>query len=122
VNAAVDTVYSEDRTRRLRMVVWVVVVLSGLLALVSFLGLFSDETRGYAVVWTVLSLALTGIGAFALRELAARGPSAKRACLATGFGAVLIGIVLINSILALPLPLIGFGLIVLTLVRDEPDA
>jgi peptidoglycan/LPS O-acetylase OafA/YrhL len=120
VSATVETVYGEDRARRLRMVVWVVVVLAGLLALVSFLGLFQDDTRVYAMVWTVLSLVLVGVGAFALRELPERGVNAKRACLATGFAAVVIGIVLISSVFALPLPLIGFALIFLTLIRDEP--
>jgi hypothetical protein len=116
------SVYSEDRVGRLRMVLWVVVVIGALVALLAVLTVAAGEHRNAGVVGVVASGLLLGSSGTALRQLSAdAGPPAKVAVVVTGVLCLLCGVVS-GSWVAFLLLLIGLGLLFLALLPDEEGA
>ncbi len=111
-------VYSEDRVGRLRMVLWIVVVIGGLVALLAVLTVASGEHRGAGVFAVVVAGVLLGSSGTALRLLREAERPAKVATVATGVLCLLCGVVS-GSWVAFLLLLIGLGLLFLALLPDE---
>lgn len=116
-------VFGEDRVRRLRWVVTVVLAVVGLLALLSALVLArgGDGATLAGLIGLGCALVVGAAGGTALRLLPEAGRPAKRACVATALLTIVAGILLLGTWLAFVLPLTGVGLLFLTLVED-PDA
>jgi drug/metabolite transporter (DMT)-like permease len=113
-------VYSEDRVRRLRMVLWVIIavgVFVAVLAVLTFAAGGHRSTGVFAVVVAGLLLASSGT---ALRLPPDAERPAKFAAVATGVLCMAAG-VLAGSWVAFLLLMIGLGLIFLALLPDEPE-
>lgn len=115
-------VYSEDRVRRLRLVLRIVVAIGVLVAVLAAFILARGEGRGSGAFAMVVAGLLLGSSASALRLLPQRERPAKIATVVTGAVCLLCGIGLAGSWLAFLLPLLGVGLLFLALVADEPEA
>jgi drug/metabolite transporter (DMT)-like permease len=115
-------VYSPDRVNRLRMVLYIVVVLAVLTAVLSAFILADGDHRAAGVFAMVVAGLLLGSAGSALRLLADAGPPAKIATVVTGALCVLSGVALAGSWLAFLLPLLGLGLLFLALINDEVKA
>jgi hypothetical protein len=114
-------VYSEDRVGRLRMVLWIVVAIGGLVALLAVLTVAAGEHRNAGVIGVVVAGLLLGSSGTALRQLSVDpGPPAKVAVVVTGVLCMVAGVVS-GSWVAFLLLLIGLGLLFLALLPDEPD-
>jgi len=111
-------VYSEDRVGRLRMVLWIVVVIGGLVALLAVLTLAAGEHRSAGTFAVVVAGLLLGSSGTALRLLPDAERPAKIAAVATGVLCMLCGLVS-GSWVAFVLLLIGLGLLFLALLPDE---
>ena len=115
-------VYSEDRVRRLRMVVGIVLVLGVLIAVFAAFILADGEHRAAGAVAMVVAGLLLGSGGSAFKLLADGGRPAKVATVVTGVLCLVSGLALAGSWLALLLPLLGLGLLFLAFIPDEVDA
>lgn len=119
-----ELVYSHDRVRRLRVVVWVALVvgvLLGGLAAWILAGVLPDDPDAltYAVMLTVATTAVLGSSATALRLLPTRTVQARRACVATGV--VLVPCSFLLGPLGFVSILLGLSLLFLALIADDPD-
>lgn len=124
--AATETptrVFGDDRVRRLRWVVVVLLAVVGLLALLSVLVLArgGDGAALAGLIGLGAAVVVGAAGATALRLLPQAGRPAKRACVATALLTIAAGVLLLGTWLAFVLPLTGVGLLFLTLVED-PEA
>ena len=115
------TVYTQDRVRRLRLVLAIVLALAALVAALAVWILVDGEHRPAGVVAAVAAALLLGSSATALWLLQAGGGSARAATVTTGVLCLLSGIGLAGSWLAFLLPLVGLGLLFLALLPDDPD-
>jgi len=115
-------VYSEDRVRRLRMVLGIVLAIGVLIAVFAAFILVDGEHRAAGTLAMVVAGLLLGSGGSAFRLLADAGRSAKIATVVTGALCLVSGLALAGSWLALLLPLLGLGLLFLALIPDEVDA
>ena len=113
-------VYSDDRVRRLRMVLWIVVAVGGLVALLAVLTLTATDNRAAGVVALVIAGLLLGSSGTALRLLPEAERPAKVATVVTGVLCIVCGVVS-GSWVAFLLLLMGLGLIFLALLPDEPE-
>jgi hypothetical protein len=113
-------VYSEDRVGRLRMVLWVVVVIGALVALLAVLTVTGGEHRTAGVVGIVVAGVLLGSSGTTLRLLPDAGRPAKIATVVTGVLCMAAGVVS-GSLVAFLLLLIGLGLLFLALLPDDPE-
>ena len=111
-------VYSEDRVRRLRMVLGIVAGLGVLIAVFAAFVLASGDHRAAGVAAMVVAGVLLGSSGSA--SVSSR--SAKIATVVTGAVCLLSGIGLAGSWLAFLLPLLGLGLLFLALIPDEVDS
>src|SRR4051794_19224402 len=115
-------VYSEDRVRRLRMVLGIVAAIAVLTAVFAAFILAGDDHRTAGAFAMVVAGLLLGSAGAALRLLTEAGRSAKIATVVTGVLCVLSGLALAGSWLAFLLPLIGLALLFLALIPDEVEA
>jgi drug/metabolite transporter (DMT)-like permease len=113
-------VYSEDRVRRLRTVLWIVVAIGVFVALLAVLTITDGEHRGAGVVAVVVAGLLLGSSGTALRLLPDAERPARTATVVTGALCLVSG-VLSGSWVAFLLLLMGLGLIFLALIPDEPQ-
>ena len=119
---AVAPVYSEDRVRRLRMVLCVVLGLGVLTVVFAAVVLADADRRAAGAFALAVGAVLVAASGTALRLLPARERPAKVATVATGVLCVLAGLALAGTWLAFLLPLLGLGVLFLALVADEPQA
>ena len=119
---AVAPVYSEDRARRLRMVLYVVLGLGVLTVVFAAVVLADADRRAAGAFALAVGAVLVAASGTALRLLPARERPAKVATVATGVLCVLAGLALAGTWLAFLLPLLGLGVLFLALVADEPQA
>ena len=113
-------VYSEDRIRRLRMVLWIVLAIGVFVALLGVLTVAAGDHRNAGVVALVVAALLLGSSGAALRLLPDAERPAKVAAVVTGVLCMVPG-VLSGSWVAFLLLLIGLGVIFLALIPDEPE-
>ena len=113
-------VYSEDRVHRLRMVLWIVVVIGAFVALLAVLTLTTTDHRAAGTAALVVAGLLLGSSGTALRLLPEAERPAKIAVVLTGVLCLVSGIVS-GSWVAFLLLLMGLGLIFLALLPDEPE-
>ena len=113
-------VYSEDRVRRLRMVLWIVVVIGGLVAVLAVLTIAAGDHPEAGVVAVVVAGVLLGSSGTALRVLPDRERPAKIASVVTGVLCAVCG-VLSGSVAAFLLIVVGLGLLLLALLPDVPE-
>jgi drug/metabolite transporter (DMT)-like permease len=113
-------VYSEDRTGRLRMILWIVLVIGVLIAVLAVLTVAAGEHREAGVVAVVIAGLLLGSSGTALRLLPDAERPAKIASVITGVLCLVCG-VLSGSWVAFLLLVIGLGLLFLALLPDEPQ-
>jgi ABC-type Fe3+-siderophore transport system permease subunit len=111
-------VYSEDRTGRLRMVLWIVLVIGALVALLAVVTVAQGEHRGAGVVAVVIAGLLIGSSGTALRLLPDAERPAKIAAVVTGVLCLVCGVAS-GSVVAFLLLVIGLGLLFLALLPDE---
>jgi drug/metabolite transporter (DMT)-like permease len=116
----VSRVYSEDRVRRLRLVLYVVVAIGVFVAVLAVLTIAAGEHRDAGVATTVVAGVLLGSSVTALRLLPDAERPAKIAAVTTGVLCIVSG-VLSGSWVAFLLLLMGLGLIFLALIPDEPE-
>ncbi len=114
-------VYSEDRVGRLRIVLWIVVVVGALVALLAVSTLVAGEHRGAGLLATVVAVILLGSSGTALRLLSDAERPAKIATIVTGALCMISGAVS-GSWIAFLLLVIGLVLLFLALLPDEPEA
>jgi hypothetical protein len=114
-------VYSEDRVRRLRMVLWVVVAIGVLVAPLAVLTLASGEHRGAGVAGVVIAALVLGSSGTALWLLPAAERGAKVAAVTAG-ALCMVCAVLSGGVFAFLLFPVGLGLVFLALLPDEPEA
>jgi hypothetical protein len=112
-------VYSEDRVRRLRMVLRIVVGIGVFVAVLAMLTFAAGGHRGAGVAAVVVAGLLIGSSATALRLLPEAERPAKVASIATGVLCMVSG-ALSGSWVAFLLLLVGLGLVFLALIPDEP--
>jgi hypothetical protein len=113
-------VYSEDRVRRLRLVLWVVVAIGVFVALLALLTLTGGDHPEAGVAAVVVAGLLLGSSGTALRLLPDAARPARIAAVITGVLCMVSG-VLSGSWVAFLLLLIGLGLVFLALLPDEPE-
>jgi hypothetical protein len=113
-------VYSEDRVRRLRMVLWIVFAIGVFVAVLAVLTFAAGGHRNAGVAAVVVAGLLLGSSGTALRLLPDAARSAKIAAVATGVLCIVSG-VLSGSWVAFLLLLVGLGLIFLALIPDVPE-
>jgi peptidoglycan/LPS O-acetylase OafA/YrhL len=118
----VPLVYSPDRVRRLRLVLGVDVFAGLLLALLATYFVVTDDgLRGEALTVGALGLVVGGLSGFTFRAAARRDGFAKKAAVASGALTVVVGLYFAKLILGLTMILIGVVILVLALLRDDPD-
>ena len=113
-------VYSEDRVRRLRMVLWIVFAIGVFVAVLAVLTFAAGGHRNAGVAAVVVAGLLLGSSGTALRLLPDAARPAKIAAVATGVLCVVSGVVS-GSWVAFLLLLVGLGLIFLALIPDVPE-
>lgn len=113
-------VYSEDRVRRLRMVLWIVVAVGALIALAALITLAGGSHRGAGLIAAVVAATLLGSSGMALRLVGRSHPKARLAVVATAIICVLSGVIS-GSWVAFLLLLVGLGLMFLGLLPDEVE-
>jgi hypothetical protein len=113
-------VYSEDRVRRLRMVLWVVLAIGAFVALLAVLTFAAGGHRSAGVAAVVVAGLLLGSSGTALRLLPDAERPAKIAAVVTGVLCMVAGVVS-GSWVAFLLLLIGLGLVFLALIPDETE-
>ena len=113
-------VYSEDRVRRLRMVLWIVVAVGAFVAVLAVLILASGDDTRAGVFAVVVAGLLLGSSGTSLRLLPDAEQPAKVATVTTGVLCMVAGLVS-GTWVAFLLLLVGLGLIFLALLPDEPD-
>jgi hypothetical protein len=113
-------VYSEDRVRRLRTVLWIVAGIGVLVALLAVLTFAAGESKSNGVVVVVVAGILLGSSGTALRLLPEGERPAKIAAVVTGVLCMVSG-ALSGSWVAFLLLLIGLGLVFLALIPDEVE-
>jgi peptidoglycan/LPS O-acetylase OafA/YrhL len=110
--------FSEDRVRRLRIVLLVVAAVAVLAAADFGLGAATDgHDRGTGIFGVVVGLVLGTAAVFTITRL----PEGKRLTVATGLLAILIGMLLLGTWSAYLLPLLGIALVFLALINDDPE-
>ena len=114
------TVYSEDRVRRLRMVLWLVAAVGVLIAIAAVLTLIAGTHRGAGLIASAVAVLLLGSSGSALRLLGVAHPRAKLAVVATAVICVLSGVIS-GSWVAFLLLVVGLGLMFLGILPDEAD-
>jgi hypothetical protein len=113
-------VYSEDRVRRLRMVLWIVAGIGVFVALLAVLTFAAGENKSDGVVVVVVAGILLGSSGTALRLLPDAERPAKIASVVTGVLCMVSG-ALSGSWVAFLLLLIGLGLVFLALIPDDVE-
>jgi drug/metabolite transporter (DMT)-like permease len=113
-------VYSEDRVRRLRPVLWIVAAIGVFVAILGVLTLSVGDHTSTGVAALVVAVLLLGSSGTALRLLPHAERPAKVATLVTGLLCIVSG-VLSGSWIAFLLLLMGLGVIFLALIPDDPE-
>jgi drug/metabolite transporter (DMT)-like permease len=113
-------VYSEDRVRRLRTVLWVVFAIGVFVAILAVLTITAGGHRNAGIAAVVVAGLLLGSSGTTLRLLPEAERPAKIATVVTGVLCVVSG-VLSGSWVAFLLLLMGLGLIFLALIPDDPE-
>jgi drug/metabolite transporter (DMT)-like permease len=113
-------VYSEDRVRRLRTVLRIVLGIGVFVAVLAVLTITAGDHRNAGVAAVVVAGLLLGSSGTALRLLPDAERPAKIATVVTGVLCLVSG-VLSGSWVAFLLLLMGLGLIFLALIPDEPE-
>lgn len=116
-------IYSEDRERRLRLVLGAVVafgVLLALLGLYAALGSGGEYTRFGTALVIAAALVLTS-GVVALRSLPSRGRNAKTATVVTGVLVLVVGMGLAPNFLGVVVIVLAIAVLLLALLKDDPD-
>ncbi|MDN4161811.1 hypothetical protein [Nocardioides abyssi] len=116
-------VYSQDRTRRLRMALYVALglgVVVAALAVWILVGVLPDDSGAltYAVSLTAAAVVVLGVTTFALRALPSRTVEAKRWCVAVGV--VLIPVSVLLGQLGFVTIVVGLSVVFLALIADDP--
>lgn len=115
-------VYSLDRVRRLRLVLGVDVFAGALLVMLAvFIATNDDELRRFAGVVAGAGILVASLAAFTLRALAGRDRRAKVGAAVTGALTILVGFLFAKMILGFAMILVGIVILVLALLRDDPD-
>ena len=126
-----DPVYTADRVKRLRTVLWVVVGAGGLLLLLAFYILVAllpdaagDENLGSALfVVTVAGVALLSSGFISMRMLPGPRKPAKASLVGTGITLIVVGILMNGTaIIGFVLPMLGLVVLLLALLPDGDPA
>jgi hypothetical protein len=113
-------VYSEDRVRRLRTVLWIVAAVGVFVALLAVLTFSAGGHQSAGIAAVVVAGLLLGSSGTALRLLPAAERPAKIATVVTGVLCMVSG-VLSGSWVAFLLLLVGLGLVFLALIPDDPE-
>ena len=111
-------VYSEDRVRRLRLVLWIVAAIGVFVAILSLLTLTAGDHPEAGVAAVVVAGLLLGSSGTALRLLPEGERPAKIAAVITGVLCMVAGVVS-GSWVAFLLLLMGLALVFLALLPDE---
>ena len=115
-------VYSADRERRLRLVLRVDAVAGALMCLLAVFVLFVDESlRTAAAVFAVAGVVVLVASGLALRAVAGRDRRAKVAASVAGALTLVIGFLFAKAILGFALIVVGLVIVVLALLRDDPE-
>jgi hypothetical protein len=113
-------VYSEDRVRRLRAVLWIVAAVGALVALLAVVTIADGEHRAAGTAGVVVAGLLLGSSGISLRLLTDAARPAKIATVVTAVLAMGCGLVS-GSWMAFLLLLVGLGLLFLALLPDVPE-
>jgi drug/metabolite transporter (DMT)-like permease len=113
-------VYSEDRVRRLRMVLRIVAGIGVFVGVLAVLTFASGGHRSAGVAAVVVAGLLIGSSVTALRLLPDAERPARVASIVTGALCMVSG-VLSGSWVAFLLLLVGLGLVFLALIPDDPE-
>jgi hypothetical protein len=113
-------VYSGDRVRRLRMVLWIVAGIGVFVGLLAVVTLVEGDHNGAGVAGLVVTVLLLGSSGTTLRLLPDAERPAKVATVVTGALCLVSGVVS-GSWVAFLLLLMGLGLVFLALIPDEPE-
>lgn len=124
---AAAPVYGEDRARRLRTVLRVVLGLAVVLVALDLwaiagVGLDEDGAVGFAVLVAVVAGVLLGWAGAALRLLPQRGRGAKVAAVGTGASLLLLALPMAVTWMGFVMVPIGLVVLLLALLPDDPDA
>lgn len=116
-------IYSADRERRLRLVVRVVFVLGVLLAALAAyaVGVVGGDNRPFGVAVGAVAALLLAASGLALKVLPERDRTARLASVATGMVTLLAGLFLAKTFLGVVVIVLAIAVLVLALLRDDPD-
>ncbi len=118
-------IYSTDRERRLRLVLRVAQVAGWLLLVLVLMVLLFGGNLVATTIAAVSGTAIVATSFLALRRLPGRDRRARRLALAAGAVTLVVGLVYGTSpdtgILALGLIVVGVAILVLALLRDDPE-
>jgi O-antigen/teichoic acid export membrane protein len=119
----VTPIYSSDRERRLRLLLRVVFVLGVLLAALAAyaVGVVGDDQRRPGLLFAGMAVVLLVTSALALRVLPGRDVNAKRAAIAAGIVVAAVGLAFVPSYLGIVILLLAGMLLMLALLRDDPE-
>lgn len=125
-----EPIYTEDRVKRIRTVLWIVVGVGALLALLAAYTLVvlvpgsrADENyTPFSLVVAVVAVAVVGSSALSMRLLGGPRKQAKVALAGTGGALILSGILLSSAVIGYFLPLLGLAILFLALLTDGDPA
>jgi hypothetical protein len=121
VDDRVPLVYSQDRVRRLRLVLAVGVIAGGLLALLGVASVASDaDLRRVGLAVCAIGLVVLGLAVATLRSLAARDARARTLATVTGAVTLVSGFFFARNILGFAMIVLGLTVLVLARLRDDP--
>jgi drug/metabolite transporter (DMT)-like permease len=115
------SVYTEDRVRRLRLILWVVVVIGVLVAVLAVLTVAAPEHRVAGAVGLVAAALLLASSGTALRLLADAERPAKVAAVTSG-ALCIVAALLSGGVFAFLLLPVGLGVVFLAVLPDEREA
>jgi hypothetical protein len=117
------SVYSEDRERRLRWVLYVLGFVSGVTAIFGVLVAMAKDgaDRGPGIFVTVTGAVLLVLCLASLRVLPTRAQPAKRMAVTTGAVTLVASLLLAGTWAAYLLPVLALVLLFLALIADDPQ-
>ena len=115
-------VYSRDRVRRLRLVLNVGLVAGLLLALLAVFSVVTDtELLRFGLVVGGSAALVFGLCLAASRSLENRDARARTLATVAGAVTLVVGFVFAKTILGFAMIVLGITILVLALLRDDPD-
>lgn len=125
-----EPIYTEDRVKRIRTVLWIVVGVGVLLALLVVYTLIvlvpgsrvDENYAPFALVVAVVAVAVLGSSAISMRLLLGPRRQAKAALAGTGGALILSGILLSSVVIGYVMPLPGLAVLFPALLPDGDPA